>query len=46
MTIHMRRELTIAIFEELDDFDAEIKHIGSCIVGLRERSSDAASLVS
>lgn len=45
MTIHMRRELTIAIFEELDDFDAEIKHIGSCIVGLRERSSDAASLL-
>ncbi|KAI0896577.1 hypothetical protein F4806DRAFT_495880 [Annulohypoxylon nitens] len=45
MTVHMRRELTIAIFEELDDFDAEIKHIGSCIVGLRERSSDAANLL-
>ncbi|KAI2467406.1 hypothetical protein F4781DRAFT_311125 [Annulohypoxylon bovei var. microspora] len=45
MTVHMRRELTIAIFEELDDFDAEIKYIRSYVMELKQRSSDAADLL-
>ncbi|KAI1204942.1 uncharacterized protein F4807DRAFT_445101 [Annulohypoxylon truncatum] len=44
IAVHMRRELMAAIFEELDDFDIEVRYMKSCILGLRERSSDATNL--
>ncbi|KAI0880286.1 uncharacterized protein GGS22DRAFT_197686 [Annulohypoxylon maeteangense] len=46
MTLRMRPEIMVAIFEELDDFDVEIRYMKSCIMGLRERTSDATKLFS